>query len=214
MAPNKVTPIWPDRHRPAEPPPKYSKHEWTRGETVALALDACTTCNGIGFTLGRRGGTSPCNCVLRTIFRICFKRFSYCAHMEKRLSRVRLDLGSGKNPVYMWGRKEEEYCADFYLIARRTLTPFEFQLFALHFLCGFEWKQCCEKSGLDRGNFFHAVYRIEQKLGRAFRETKPYALFPLDEYFGGAARGLKSYRGLNLAATDEGKQADAAAIAA
>jgi hypothetical protein len=38
---------------------------------------------------------------------------------------------------------------------------------------------------MDRGNFFHAVYRIQQQLGRAFRETKPFALFPLDEYFGG-----------------------------
>ncbi len=39
---------------------------------------------------------------------------------------------------------------------------------------------------MDRGNFFHSVYRgIQQQLGLAFRETKPYALFPLDEYFGG-----------------------------
>ena len=38
---------------------------------------------------------------------------------------------------------------------------------------------------MDRGNFFHAVYRIEQKLGKVFRELKPYALFPLDEYFHG-----------------------------
>ena len=41
---------------------------------------------------------------------------------------------------------------------------------------------------MDRGTFFHAVYRIQQKLGRVFREVEPYALFPLDEYFGGTAR--------------------------
>ena len=38
---------------------------------------------------------------------------------------------------------------------------------------------------MDRGTFFHSVYRIEHKLGRVFAELEPYALFPLDEYFGG-----------------------------
>ena len=37
----------------------------------------------------------------------------------------------------------------------------------------------------DRGDFFHAVYRIQQRLGRVYREMEPYSLFPLDEYFGG-----------------------------
>jgi hypothetical protein len=41
---------------------------------------------------------------------------------------------------------------------------------------------------MDRGNFFHSVYRIEQKLGRMFRELKPYPLFPLDDYFHGPSR--------------------------
>lgn len=42
---------------------------------------------------------------------------------------------------------------------------------------------CCRKLNLDRGTFFHDVYRIQQKLGRTFRELEPYALFPVDEYF-------------------------------
>jgi hypothetical protein len=32
------------------------------------------------------------------------------------------------------------------------------------------------------------VYRIEQRLGRVYRELEPYALFPLDEYFGGMGK--------------------------
>ena len=28
---------------------------------------------------------------------------------------------------------------------------------------------------MDRGNFFHSVYRIEQKLGKVFRELHPTA---------------------------------------
>jgi len=38
---------------------------------------------------------------------------------------------------------------------------------------------------MDRGAFFHEAYRIEQKLGRVFRELEPHALFPVDEYFNG-----------------------------
>jgi len=41
---------------------------------------------------------------------------------------------------------------------------------------------------IDRGTFFHSVYRIEQRLGRVFRELQPYGLYPLDEYFRGARR--------------------------
>jgi hypothetical protein len=41
---------------------------------------------------------------------------------------------------------------------------------------------------LDRGTFFHSIYRIEQRLGRVFAELEPYALYPLSEYFGGIIR--------------------------
>jgi hypothetical protein len=41
---------------------------------------------------------------------------------------------------------------------------------------------------IDRGLFFHALYRIQQKLGRTFRELEPHSLFPVDEYFGGCAK--------------------------
>jgi hypothetical protein len=41
---------------------------------------------------------------------------------------------------------------------------------------------------IDRGTFFHAVYRIEQELGQAFGQLEPYALYPLNEYFAGSIR--------------------------
>ena len=84
----------------------------------------------------------------------------------------------------MWGRKDEEYVADFCLVSRRALTEEENKLFRLHFLLGADWRLCCRQLGIDRGIFFHSVYRIEQKLGRAFRDVRPYPLFPLREYFG------------------------------
>ena len=131
-----------------------------------------------------------CNCVLRAIFRICYDRFMRCVAQEKHLSHVSLEPHLGNNRPSTWGRKDEEYIADFCLVSRRVLEDSEHRLFRYHFLLGADWKLCTLKLNLDRGNFFHAVYRIEQKLGKAFRELEPYALFPLDEYFSGPSRLL------------------------
>jgi len=162
--------------------------EWTRSDTVALAKHSCTQCHGSGLRLGRKGALSPCHCVLRSIFRICYHRFVRCVEQERHLSRVSLEAHRGKQRPSTWGRKDEEYIADFTLVTRRTLTELEHQLFRFHFLLGADWKLCSRKLNLERGNFFHAVYRIEQKLGRVFRELQPYALFPLEDYFQGPSR--------------------------
>lgn len=162
--------------------------EWNRSETLALASHACTQCHGSGLRLGRSNTWTPCNCVLRAIFRICFDRFSRCVTQEKSLSRVSLEPHLGRQRPSTWGRKDEEFIADFCLISRRTLDAEEQRLFRYHFLLGADWKLCTRKLGMDRGNFFHAVYRVEQKLGRAFREVEPYALFPIDEYYNGPSR--------------------------
>lgn len=138
--------------------------------------------------IGKRGTVSPCNCVLRSIFRICCDRFLRCVTQEKHLSRVSLEPHLGRSRPSTWGRKDEEYIADFSLISRRTLNESEYRLFRYHFLLGADWKLCTRRLGMDRGNFFHAVYRIEQKLGRIFREVAPYPLFPLDDYFHGPSR--------------------------
>jgi hypothetical protein len=78
--------------------------------------------------------------------------------------------------------------ADFCLVSRRTLDEHQYKIFTNHFLLGADWKLCCRKLGMERGAFFHEVYRIEQKLGRTFRELEPFALFPLDEYFNSTIR--------------------------
>ncbi len=104
------------------------------------------------------------------------------------MSKVSLEPHQGRSRPSTWGRKDEEYMADFCLVSRRALDDFEHRLFRYHFLLGADWKLCSRKLGIDRGNFFHAVYRIEQKLGRVFRELEPYPLFPVDEYFHGPSK--------------------------
>ncbi len=107
------------------------------------------------------------------------------------MSRVTLSFTRGRERTRSWGRKDEEYIADFILVSRRTLSKEEYKLFNYHFLLGADWKLCCRKLNMSRGNFFHAVYRIQQKLGRVYRELEPYGLYPLDEYFATTIRSTK-----------------------
>lgn len=140
--------------------------------------------------MGLRQGrsTSPCDCVLRSIFRICYERFREYASSESRITSVSLEIHSGPNRRGTWGRKEEEYVSDFLLIAKRTLTEEEYRLFRYHFLLGADFRLCIRKLGGDRGSFFNSVYRVQKKLGRVFAELEPYGLFPLSDYFYGAHR--------------------------
>jgi len=162
--------------------------EWTRSETLALAMHNCSQCHGSGLRLGRKGALAPCNCVLRSIFRICYGRFISCVTQERELSQISLEPHLGPTRSYTWGRKDEEYIADFCLVSRRTLDGFEHSVFRYRFLLGADWRLCSRKLGMERGTFYHAIYRIEQKLGRTFRELEPYPLFPLDEYYFGPSR--------------------------
>jgi len=167
---------------------EVSKMEWSRSETLALAQQSCSHCYGLGLRPGRGGVSTPCNCVFRAIFRACYARFRQCASKEKYISRLSLEANPGRQRKSVWGMKNEEYIADFCLISRRTLSEYEYTLFKFHYLLGADWKLCSRKMNLDRGTFFHEAYRIEQKLGRTFRELQPYGLFPLDEYFNGSGR--------------------------
>ena len=164
--------------------------DWSRSETLALAAAKCAFCHGVGLKPGRGTSVVPCHCVFRSIFRACYNRFRECVEKEKYLSKVSLETSSHRSRRTTWGRKDEEYTADFYLVTKRNLADEEFRIFKYHFLLGADWRLCCRKLKLDRGSFFHAVYRIEEKLGRVFRELQPYALFPLDEYFHGGLRSV------------------------
>ena len=171
---------------------RKDKMEWTRSETLALAQQSCTFCFGLGLRPGRAGMSTPCNCVFRAIFRACYEKFRLCVAKEKHMSRVSLEANMGQTRRSVWGLKEEEFTADFCLISRRALSLREHRIFRYHYLLGADWKLCCQKLCMERGAFFHEVYRIEQKLGRIFRELEPHALFPVDEYFNGTGRYEKS----------------------
>ena len=128
---------------------------------------------------------TPCNCVYRAVFRTCYNRFREYAAKGAYNSGVSLEFCRGREGRRTFGRKREEYMADFCQVSRKALDEFEYKLFKYHFLLGADWKLCTRKLDLDRGNFFHSVYRVEQKLGKVFRELQPYGLYPVHEYFHG-----------------------------
>jgi hypothetical protein len=131
---------------------------------------------------------------LRAVFRACYEKFQLCVVKEKSLTKVTLDGASTRSRRAVWGRKEEEFIADFLLVAKRSLNRAEHQLFRFHFLLGADWHLCCQRLKVEKGVFFHAVYRIEQKLGRTFSELQPYPLYPVDEYFNGVTLEHRALR--------------------
>lgn len=156
-------------------------------EVLGLSNESCSLCEGNG-TVGRYAGGRPCNCVYRAIFRCCLQRFRDCAGSGTGFGTLSWEYCSPSGGGRVYSRKQEEYMADFCLVSQRVLSAKDYRLFRDYFLLGADWDDVADRLLLARGNFFHAVYRIERQLGRAFAEIRPYALYPLDEYFGGTVR--------------------------
>lgn len=169
-------------------PGGHFQMKWNRSNTIGLANESCCYCNGLGMRGIYEDKKAPCNCVFRAAFRACYARFRDCAISGEQPGNVSWEICGGPGGRRVYSRKHEEYMADFSLIARRLLPELDYRIFRYYHLLGAGWKLAARHFKLDRGNFFHAVYRIEQKLGRAYCETVPYPLFPLDEYFGWTVR--------------------------
>ena len=163
-----------------------------RSDDIALANNKCTFCGGVG-ALVTGGKYRTCNCVWRAIFRACLERYEQIADGNVAPSVCLTRFHDGQAASCMWSRKNEEYLADFHLVSMRNLNAFDRRVFTAHFIEGGDWRGCSESLKIDRGAFFHAVYRIERKLGRVFRELKPYALYPLREYFSGPLESNATY---------------------
>ena len=182
-----VTVVWrrPLPHFRARRQEDILKMQWNRSNAIGLAKESCSVCHGDGLRLVHKGREVPCHCVFRAVFRACYNRFRDCVAHGAHTSSISLEFCRGKEGRRTYSRKREDYVADFCLVSRRVLNDFEYKVFRFHFLLGADWRLCSRQLGMDRGTFFHSVYRIEHRLGRVFAELEPYALFPLDEYLGG-----------------------------
>lgn len=146
---------------------------WDRSDVIVAANPRCRRCNGLGLASTGPGGRQigPCDCALRGIFRLCLRHYH-----ELRAFAWCEDL-----PLARWLARIE-YIADFELVCRRHLDRWHHLLFRLHFLQMRPWHECIAPLRTSRGNFYHAVYRIEELLGRAMHETRPYPLWPPWDY--------------------------------
>jgi len=170
--------------------------EWTRSETIGLASLRCPQCGGIGLVRALKGTVDPCPCVLRKVFRICWNRYRFgrVEQMERGAPIVNI-AGLGRRAQRQPGAFSftlECYLADFVLVAKRALSGDEFDFFSAAYLSGADWKRAHEAVGMNRTHFIHACNRVEATLGRAFSETQPFALFPLDAYFSRPAPGTRT----------------------
>ena len=71
--------------------------KWNRSNTIGLANESCTYCEGQGTRAIYKTKEAPCNCVFRAIFRACLNRFRDCAISAVR---SRQGAGSGDHPLY------------------------------------------------------------------------------------------------------------------
>lgn len=150
---------------------------WKTTQLGALCHADCARCGGTGrFRLQRRW--RPCSCALRGAFRMVWERFE-AIRAAYPVSSVTTE------GMWTFGRKREEFLADVLLVARRVLSEVDWRLFDRHFVRGMEWFRCCPHLGYSRGGFFHAVYRVQEALGRAWVEVQPFPLCPPSEYFSG-----------------------------
>jgi hypothetical protein len=162
--------------------------QWNRSNAIGIASPTCTYCHGYGTRLGRHEREIPCGCVLRAIFRACYARYRECVAAEARAAVASIESFQACEARITYSRKGEEFVADFDLVSRRVLDEHEYRIFRFHYLLGADWKLCCGRLKMERDDFFHALYRIEQILGRNFAEIRPYPLYPVNEYFGGFVR--------------------------
>jgi hypothetical protein len=164
--------------------------EWKQSDLVALAMETCTACQGYGVRTSHNRSLTTCKCVYRSIFRICYERFRVSLERKETIGRPVLERSSSTQTRMNWARKHEEYVADFLLVTKRSLTEEEYRIFNYHFLLGANWKLCCRKMKVDKGTFFHSLYRIMVKLGAIYVGLEPYALYPVHDYFHGMRSGV------------------------
>lgn len=163
---------------------------------VALSKPTCRRCRGRGL-VASRGGYRTCVCVYRRVFRACLGSYHHCEASMGSAGTVQFErVGHAQGRCAIVASfKRAEYAADFIMLARRALAhrPVELAVFEAYHVADLEWLAAVPRVNrilhlprpLNRGSFFHAVYRAEGLIGAAIVSTRPYSLFPPRQYFAG-----------------------------
>jgi len=150
---------------------------------LALASSSCVFCRGLGVhPSGRRDVV--CSCVYRQVFRVCLSRYYH--ERDKAFQHVRLEVGVGAQTFTCPGA---EYIADFENVSMKALPVGVMRtIMQIHFFDGHDYKHSyCLAQKVDKtitlGNYWHAIYRIQELAGKRLVTIQPCRLYPLDEYF-------------------------------
>lgn len=142
-----------------------------------IAKMDCAICKGAGQYFSR-GGVAWCLCVWRYIFRECLRKKQEWAYNQDYHF---LTVNRHNGPANECPRLE--FSADMDSLARRCFAanPKSLRLYREYHLQDSGWKSVARLLKLDRGNFFHLVYKVEAALGKMYFENE---LFPIDKYTG------------------------------
>lgn len=150
------------------------------GDALAMALASCTRCHGYGMRSSRGHGMTVCECVHRHIFRASLARYRIESDRMGEASSWRIEQVAH---AFSHGNKSAEYCADFGMLARRTLDDAQYRIFVRHIVAKLPWYRCCTVAGANAKKYFYdSVYRIHRLMGIALAEA---GMYPFARYFGG-----------------------------
>jgi len=155
---------------------------WPEEKLLMLARPACANCKGRGWAPAG-DHAEVCDCVYRAVCRSCLEAYKRASWRSVLVRSYAPHRGRAQ---WTWSRPLEEFRADVERLAAAALDETERTIWREYHVAGKEWREVAPRVGLERGNFYHAVYRIEKKLGRVFAELKPYPLWPWWEYTGEA----------------------------
>ena len=141
------------------------------------SLEYCMCCKGTGICQLKIRVIRICNCVYRNIFNIAInfldnlndKILGYSTFNVDGFATICMSI-----PEYLL-----IYQADVDLAAKEVLTKNEYIVFKKFLLDGLPWNKVNKLVNLDRGNFFHSVYRIKIKVAKRLIEK---GIFPYSTY--------------------------------
>jgi hypothetical protein len=122
---------------------------------------------------------------LREVFRACYQHYLNCG--VEHSGGAELERCNDGRGHISYSRRAEDFRCDFECIAKRALTLRQHVIFKRHFLGSESGTEVAKRLSITTAAFAYEVEEIEQRLGRAYRDTKPYALHPLWKYFGARA---------------------------
>lgn len=123
----------------------------------------CPRCVGFG-SYSAKGHLKPCSCSTLFIFRMVTTIYLLLRDYQGNCSH----FGS---------YAATEFLADVSSVSRACATP---AIFHDHIVNGKPYAECCRRLSVNRGTFFHSLYRMEDELGQLYLKE---GLYPIYDYF-------------------------------